>query len=202
MPGKLFIVSAPSGAGKTTLVRALLHADSAVRLSVSYTTRAMRAGEIAGKHYHFVSAAEFEAMRGAGDFLESATVHGNSYGTSRHWVESRMAEESDILLEIDWQGAQQIKSLMPEAVGIFILPPSLETLSQRLAHRATDTPEVIGRRLEAARSEIAHVSEFDYVILNNDFDEATRDLIAIVRAERLRLPSQLARHGDLINRMK
>ena len=113
-----------------------------------------------------------------------------------------MAEESDILLEIDWQGAQQVKSLMPEAVGIFILPPSLETLSQRLAHRATDTPEVIGRRLEAARSEIAHVSEFDYVILNNDFDEATRDLIAIVRAERLRLPSQLARHGDLINRMK
>jgi guanylate kinase len=202
MPGKLFIVSAPSGAGKTTLVRALLNADPAVRLSVSHPTRAMRAGEIAGKHYHFVGAAEFAAMRAAGDFLESATVHGNSYGTSRHWVESCMAEESDILLEIDWQGARQVKSLMHDSVGIFILPPSLEALSQRLSNRATDTPEVIGRRLAAARSEIAHVSEFDYVILNNDFDEATRDLIAVVRAERLRLPNQLTRHGDLINRMK
>jgi guanylate kinase len=202
MPGKLFIVSAPSGAGKTTLVRALLNADHAVQLSVSYTTRAMRSGEIAGKHYHFVSATEFETMRRAGDFLESATVHGNGYGTSRAWVEGRMAEDSDILLEIDWQGARQVKSLMPEAVGIFILPPSLEILGQRLSNRATDTPEVIARRLEAARSEIAHVSEFDYVILNKDFDEATRDLIAIVRTERLRLSSQLSRHGELINSMK
>jgi guanylate kinase len=202
MPGKLFIVSAPSGAGKTSLVRALLHADATVKLSVSYTTRAARNGESHGKHYHFITAEAFADMLARGEFLEHAEVHGNRYGTGRGWVEARMNEGSDILLEIDWQGAQQVKRLMPEAVGIFILPPSIDALSQRLAQRATDTPEVIERRVAAAKAEIAHVSEFDYVILNKDFEEAAADLIAVVRAERLRLASQLDRHRELINRMK
>lgn len=202
MPGKLFIVSAPSGAGKTSLVRALLHADTSVHLSVSFTTRAPRAGETHGKHYHFVSEESFRSMQESGELLESAEVHGNLYGTGRAWVEAQMKDGADILLEIDWQGAVQIKKLMPEAVGIFILPPSLETLAQRLAKRATDTPEVIERRLDAAKAEIRHVTDFDYVILNNDFEEAARDLIAVVRAERLRLTTQLVRHHDLINRMK
>lgn len=202
MPGKLFIVSAPSGAGKTSLVRALLHADAGVKLSVSYTTRAARNGESNGKHYHFVTREVFEAMRANGEFLECAEVHGNFYGTGRAWVEERMKDGADILLEIDWQGALQVKSLKPEAVGIFILPPSIDTLSQRLAQRATDTPEVIERRVAAAKAEIAHVADFDYVILNKDFEEAAGDLIAVVRAERLRLASQLDRHRELINRMK
>lgn len=202
MPGKLFIVSAPSGAGKTSLVRALLHADPRVSLSVSYTTRAARPGEVQGRHYNFVSREEFESRRVAGEFLESAEVHGNLYGTGRPWVERRMLEGADILLEIDWQGALQVKRQMPEAVGVFIIPPSLEALAKRLAQRATDTPEVIDRRMAAARAEIGHVDDFDYVILNKDFDEAVADLVAIVRAERLRLSAQLERHRDLINRMK
>ncbi|MEI7969145.1 MAG: guanylate kinase [Betaproteobacteria bacterium] len=202
MPGKLFIVSAPSGAGKTSLVRALLHTDSAVRLSVSFTTRAMRAGEVHGRHYHFTSAEAFQAMRASDEFLEWAEVHGNLYGTNRNWVLTQLQTGADILLEIDWQGAAQVRRLMPEAVAIFILPPSLDALAQRLARRATDTPEVIERRLEAARAEIAHVTEFDYAILNDDFEEASRDLIAIVRSERLRLAAQVIRHRELINRMK
>lgn len=202
MPGKLFIVSAPSGAGKTSLVRALLHTDSAVRLSVSFTTRAMRAGEIHGRHYHFTTPEAFRAMCASDEFLEWAEVHGNLYGTNRNWVLTQLETGADILLEIDWQGAAQVRRLMPEAVAIFILPPSLDALAQRLARRATDTPEVIERRLEAARAEIAHVTEFDYVILNEDFEEASRDLIAIVRSERLRLVAQLIRHRELINRMK
>ena len=202
MIGTLYIVSAPSGAGKTSLVRTLLAADPAVQLSISYTTRPIRPGEVDGRDYHFVSKETFEAMRARGDFLESAEVHGNLYGTSRGWIEQRMAAGDDILLEIDWQGALQVKAMMPEAVGIFILPPSIDTLSQRLAQRATDTPEVIDRRVAAAKAEIAHVSDFDYVILNKDFEEAAGDLIAVVRAERLRLASQLDRHRELINRMK
>ncbi|MFO1321134.1 MAG: guanylate kinase [Burkholderiales bacterium] len=202
MSGTLFIVSAPSGAGKTSLVRALLAADSAVRLSISFTTRSMRPGEADGRDYHFVARDTFETMRARGDFLESAEVHGNLYGTSRPWIEAAMKGGSDLLLEIDWQGALQVKRLLPMAVGIFVLPPSLEALSERLSHRATDSPEVIERRLRAARAEIAHVEEFDYVIINNDFDAAARDLIAVVRAERLRLASQLARHRDLIANMK
>ena len=202
MPGTLFIVSAPSGAGKTSLVRTLLEADPGIRLSVSFTTRAPRPGEVEGLHYQFLDRNTFEAMRARGEFLESAEVHGNFYGTGRRWVENRLAEGSDILLEIDWQGAAQVRRLAPEAVTVFILPPSLETLAQRLALRATDSDAVISRRLEAARGEIAHVDEFDYVILNKDFDVASADLRAIVRSERLRRTAQLARHRDLINRMK
>lgn len=200
--GTLFIVSAPSGAGKTTLVRALLEADEGVRLSISHTTRPPRPGERDGVDYHFVDRTEFEAMRDRGEFLESAQVHGNLYGTSRRWIEARMAAGDDILLEIDWQGALQVRRLMPEAVAVFVLPPSLETLARRLSGRATDSPEVIERRLAAARAEIGHVSEFDYAIINNEFDEAARDLIAVVRAARLRYAAQLARHRSLIESMK
>jgi guanylate kinase len=199
--GKLFIVSAPSGAGKTTLVRALLAADPAVHLSISYSTRAPRSNEVNGRDYHFVTRAEFEAMQARGEFLESAEVHGNLYGTSRAWIESQMASGCDILLEIDWQGALQVRKAMPQAVAIFVLPPSIEALAERLAQRATDDAEVIRRRLLAARAEIAHVYDFDYVIINKDFEEASRDLSSIVRAERLRLAVQLERHRELINRM-
>lgn len=201
MSGKLFIVSAPSGAGKTTLVRALLAADPAVHLSISYSTRAPRSNEVNGRDYHFVTRAEFEAMQARGEFLESAEVHGNLYGTSRAWIESQMASGCDILLEIDWQGALQVRKAMPQAVAIFVLPPSIEALAERLAQRATDDAEVIRRRLLAARAEIAHVYDFDYVIINKDFEEASRDLSSIVRAERLRLAVQLERHRELINRM-
>jgi guanylate kinase len=202
MIGTLYIVSAPSGAGKTSLVRALLAADPAVQLSISYTTRPMRPGEVDGRDYHFVKKDTFEAMRAHGDFLESAEVHGNLYGTSRGWIEQRMAAGDDILLEIDWQGALQVRRLMAEAIGIFVLPPSIEVLAQRLTGRATDSEAVIARRVSAARAEIGHVGEFDYVIINNDFEEATRDLTAIVRAVRLRLQAQLLRHRPLIDSMK
>ena len=201
MSGALYIVSAPSGAGKTTLVAALLSADPMVQKSVSYTTRGVRPGEIDGHHYHFIGIEEFERMRAAGDFLESALVHGNHYGTSRNTVDTACASGRDVLLEIDWQGAAQIRALKPDAVAIFVLPPSISALEHRLRGRGQDTPEVIARRVAAARGEITHVPEFDYVIINDDFDRAAQDLIGIVRAERLRLPRQLARHTDLISRI-
>jgi len=202
MSGILFIVSAPSGAGKTSLIGALLDADPEVRKSVSYTTRGPRPGEVDGLDYHFVTAAEFERMLERGEFLESAQVHGNNYGTSHQWVTEQMAKGQDILLEIDWQGATQVRRLIPGGVGIFILPPSFDALLARLNKRAQDSPEAIARRLENARDEIGHVGEFDYVIINQDFSRAAADLISIVRAERLKRTRQLARHSDLINRMK
>lgn len=202
MPANLYIVSAPSGAGKTSLVGALLAADSQIRKSVSCTTRDRRPGEVNGREYHFVAAAEFERMLERGEFLESARVHGNRYGTSQKWVREQLSQDHDILLEIDWQGAAQVRKLMPEAISIFILPPSLAVLEQRLTKRAQDPPDVIARRLENAREEIAHFVEFDYVIINEDFNRAAQDLISIVRAERLKLSRQLVRHADLINRLK
>src|SRR5690606_651647 len=189
--GVLFIVSAPSGAGKTSLVHALCNADPRVQVSVSYTTRAPRPGEVPGKHYHFVSRPTFEAMVERGEFLESALVHGNFYGTSEPWVRSELAAGASIVLEIDWQGAAQVRRRIPESVGIFVLPPSMAVLEQRLRARAQDTPEVIAARLEAARTEIAHVCEYDYVIINDDFDTAVQDLCAVVRAARLRTALQL-----------
>jgi len=202
MSGILFIVSAPSGAGKTSLTGALLEADPQVRKSVSYTTRGPRPGEADGHDYHFVTAEEFERMLERGEFLESAQVHGNSYGTSHKWVTEQIAQGQDILLEIDWQGADQVRKLIPGGVSIFILPPSFDTLLARLNKRGQDSPEAIARRLGNAREEIAHVGEFDYVIINQDFNRAAQDLISIVRAERLKRIRQLARHSDLINRMK
>ncbi|SFO00965.1 guanylate kinase [Formivibrio citricus] len=200
--GNIYVVTAPSGAGKTTLVRALLAADHKVQLSVSFTTRAPRTGEVNGKDYNFVSREEFERMIAASALLEHAEVFGNYYGTSQPWIESMLSQGQDILLEIDWQGAQQVRRLLPEAIGIFILPPSIATLEERLRGRGKDSEEVILRRLSAAREEISHVDEFDYVIINDHFDEALRDLVAIVRAERLKLGRQSAFHQAMIASMK
>jgi len=200
--GNLFIVCAPSGAGKTSLVGELLKADPQIRLSVSYTTRKPRPGEVDGREYHFVTEQEFAQMIARGAFLENALVHGNHYATSAHWISEQRAAGHDIMLEIDWQGASQVRQLIPEAIGIFILPPSFETLLSRLNKRAQDSPDVIARRLAVARDEISHVGEFKYVIINDNFTEAAQDLISIVRAERLLTSVQLARHSSQINRMK
>ncbi|MBM3357545.1 MAG: guanylate kinase [Betaproteobacteria bacterium] len=202
MTGILFIISAPSGGGKTSLIQALLQAEPQVRLSISYTTRPARPGEQNGREYHFVAPEEFGRMLEAGAFLESAVIYGHRYGTSQQWIQRELDRGADVLLEIDWQGAQQVRRLMPSAVSIFIVPPSLEALEARLKNRAQDSPEVIARRLATAREEIGHVSEYDYAIINDEFDRAARDLASIIRAERLRLSRQLARHRDLINRMK
>lgn len=202
MNGNIFIICAPSGAGKTSLVRALLAREPSVSLSISHTTRAIRPGEQDGRDYHFVSRPVFEKMAERGEFLESAQVHGNLYGTSQTWLETQRAKGRDIVLEIDWQGAQQVRRLMTDAIGVFILPPSLEVLRQRLTDRRQDSAEVIEKRLHAARGEIAHVAEFDYVIINSDFKEAVEDLVGIVRSARLCLARQLSRHRDLINSLK
>ncbi len=199
--GNLFIVTAPSGAGKTSLVRALLAADQQIHLSVSYTTRPVRPGETDGVDYHFVTEDQFLHMLEEGDFLESAEVHGARYGTSQTWVDAALRSGRDMLLEIDWQGAAQVRSLYPGAVGIFILPPSMEALAQRLHKRAQDSDAVIARRLAAAREEISHVGEFDYVIINDQFEAATQDLLAIVRSQRLRGDRQMARHCDLLQNL-
>ena len=196
MPGQLYIVSAPSGAGKTTLVRGLLAKDAGIRLSVSHTTRAPRPGEQDGVHYHFTTREGFESLRSAGGFLESAEVHGNLYGTSRGWIESQMRTGMDILLEIDWQGARQVRLAFPQAVGIFVLPPSLVELERRLRGRGSDADAVIAGRLAAAVGEMEHVDEFQYCIINNDLAEAEADLAAIVRACRIRINVQKARHPE------
>ena len=193
MPGTLTIITAPSGAGKTTLVRGLLARDPKVRLSVSYTTRSPRPGERDAEDYHFVDVARFRSLRDQGEFLEWAEVHGNYYATSRTWLREQIQGGNDILLEIDWQGAQQVRKVFPDCVGVFILPPSIEELESRLRGRGTDSDEVISRRLLAARSEMRHVGEFDYVIINNELQTAIDDLIAVVRASRLRCANQRAR---------
>jgi guanylate kinase len=195
--GNIFLVVAPSGAGKSTLVNALLARDPGIVLSVSHTTRPPRPGEQDGREYHFVSVAEFMRLRTAGEFLESAEVHGNYYATSRVWIEQRIRSGSDVLLEIDWQGARQVKLSFGHAVGIFILPPSIDALEARLHKRGQDSTQVIARRLLAAGSEIAHAPEFDYVIINEDFDTALAQLSAVVTATRLRYGSQAARHHQL-----
>ena len=174
MNGNLFIISAPSGAGKTSLVQALLNINPQIGLSVSYTTRAPRAGEHDGRDYHFVSRDTFIAMAKQGEFLESAEVYGNFYGTSQKWISDQIAAGRDILLEIDWQGAAQVRSLFPECISIFILPPSREALAQRLKGRGKDDADVIARRLAAAREDVSHVAEFDYVIINDSLNEALR----------------------------
>jgi guanylate kinase len=195
--GTLFIVSAPSGAGKTTLVRMLTEHDAAIQLSVSHTTRSPRPGEQDGREYHFVGISAFAAMRERGDFLEWAEVHGNFYGTSRLWLEERLQAGQDVLLEIDWQGAAQVRRAFPGAVGIFIMPPSAEVLASRLRGRGTDSDDVIARRLAAAVAEMRHVGEFDFAIINNDLQVALEDLLAAVRASRLRLSCQQSRHPEV-----
>jgi len=201
MSGNLFIVSAPSGAGKSSLVSAVLAEDQRVVLSVSFTTRAPRPGELSGREYHFVDAATFQAMLARGDFLESAEVHGNRYGTSRRWIAETRERGRDIILEIDWQGAEQVRKVFPDAVSVFILPPPpfLAELERRLRGRKQDSEEAIQRRLRDAREEIRHVSDFDYVIINKEFDQARQDLAALVRATRLKLSRQSAKHPEIFN---
>lgn len=202
MSGSLFVISAPSGAGKTSLVHALLATNSQIDLSVSYTTREPREGEVNGVAYHFVSRATFLEMAQRGEFLESAEVYGNFYGTSQNWISQENAKDRDILLEIDWQGAEQVRHIFPECVSIFILPPSIEALEQRLKGRGTDSKEVVERRMAAVREDVAHVAEFDYVIINDDLNEALREFNAVVLAARLRGTKQLARHQNLINQLQ
>ena len=201
MSGKLYVVAAPSGAGKTTLVRLLLEREPDVHLSISFTTRGPRPGEQDGREYHFVDVATFQVMKERGDFLEWAEVHGNFYGTSKVWIADRLAAGHDVLLEIDWQGAQQVRAVFPEAIGVFILPPSMEELTRRLTGRGTDSAEVIERRLAAAQAEMRHVGEFDYVIINDGLEQALDDLRAVVRASRLDLAGQRARHAALFARL-
>ena len=195
--GSLLIVVAPSGAGKTSLVRHLLAARQGIRRSVSYTTRAPRPGEQDGIDYVFVSQAEFERRKEAGEFLEWAPVHGNFYGTSRPWIETQMQAGDDIILEIDWQGAAQIRRLIPQAVSIFIAPPSLATLRERLVARGQDAPEVIERRIQAARTELEHAPECQYVIINQDFALAAQALCGVLDASRCRFAQQASRHSVL-----
>ncbi len=201
MLGNLFIVSAPSGTGKTSLVKALLQTDIDLSLSVSYTSRLVRPGEAEGCDYYFVERKMFERMLEHGEFLESAEVYGNLYGTSQKWIDKAIASGQDILLEIDSQGAQQVRSIFSNTVSIFVLPPSLEILETRLRNRNQDCQEVIARRMAAARQEISRVSEYDYVIINENLDEALRDLTCIVQAERLRMAAQLVRYHDLVTRL-
>jgi guanylate kinase len=202
MSGDLFIVSAPSGAGKTSVVKTLLSGTTNIALSVSYTTRQPRPAETDGKDYHFVSRETFLEMAQRGDFLESAEVYGNLYGTSQSWIREEIAKGRDILLEIDWQGAAQVRRVFPDCIGIFILPPSLQALETRLRGRGQDSDEVIARRMQAACDDIAHVAEFDYVIINDKLDDAVQQLNAIVIAAGLRRDRQLTRRQDLINQLK
>ena len=195
--GSLFIVAAPSGAGKSTLVNALLAQEPGIQLSISTTTRPPRPGETDGKQYHFTNAEDFVARTERNEFLEWAEVFGNYYGTSRLMIEKEMKAGTDILLEIDWQGARQVKKQFPDAVGIFILPPSIAALSERLHKRGQDEENVIERRLLAAGGEISHAPEFDYVIINEEFNVALSEMSAIVRATRSRFSQQAARNASL-----
>ena len=202
MTGNLFIVTAASGTGKTSLLRALLAVDTQIIRSVSYTTRQPRPGEVDGVDYHFVDETLFMRMLRDGDFLESAEVYGARYGTSQTLVDTALQAGHDIVLEIDWQGAAQVRRLYPEAISIFILPPSMEALAERLNSRGQDSMEVIARRLAAAREEMSHVSEFDYVTMNDDFQTALEDLRAIVRTQRLRRDKQLWQYQKLFKSIK
>jgi len=199
--GNIFVVTAPSGAGKTTLVAALLAADQQIKLSVSYTTRAPREGEVDGKNYHFVSRETFIGMLQRSEFLESAEVYGNFYGTSQLWIQQQLDAGNDILLEIDWQGAQQVRKVFRDAIGIFILPPSMEALKARLSGRGTDSAETIARRIAAAQDEMRHADEFDYVIINDDLQQALDNLRSVVSASRLQYQTQRQRHPALFAKL-
>ena len=202
MSGNLFIISAPSGAGKTSLVHALLNLNPHIDLSVSYTTRDPRSGEQHGKDYHFVSREDFFAMASRGEFLESAEVYGNLYGTSQIWISQEVAKGRDVLLEIDWQGAAQVRRMFPDCISVFILPPSIAALETRLKGRGKDNNTVIAKRLAAAREDIAHVAEFDYVIINDNLNNALRELDAVVLSAKLTCAKQLTRHQALINQLQ
>jgi guanylate kinase len=199
--GNLFIITAASGAGKTSLVSALLEKDTQVKLSISHTTRLPRAGEENGVHYHFVSEQTFLQSLERGEFLESAQVHGAHYGTSQVAVNEALSAGLDVILEIDWQGAAQVRKFYPQAVSIFILPPTIKTLEERLNRRGQDSQEVIAKRVAAARDEMRHLVEFDYVTINDNFENALQDLLAIVRAQRLKMAAQVSRYQALIQKL-
>lgn len=199
--GILYTVFAPSGAGKTSLVKALLDQRPELTVSISHTTRAQRSGEIDGVNYHFVDRKTFTGMIERGEFLEQAEVFGNLYGTSQQWVEQTLLSGRDVILEIDWQGAQQIRRLMPDNISIFILPPSLETLLQRLNARGQDDEAVIQRRMAQARDELSHYTEADFLVVNDQFDKALADLVAIVRAQPLRLSDQINHLQPLLQQL-
>ena len=198
MRGTLYIVAAPSGAGKSSIVNAVLARDPNISLSISFTSRQPRPGERHAEHYHFIDADEFKAMVAAGDFFEHALVHGDWKGTARQSVEPQLAAGHDVLLEIDWQGAQQVRAKVPDAVSVFILPPSRAALEQRMRKRGQDSEAVIAQRLAAAREEMSHYGEFDYVIVNEDFETAVGEMCSIFTASRLRKDAQVARHARLI----
>jgi len=199
--GTLFVISAPSGAGKTSLVEALLERTEHIGVSVSHTTRPARPGEEDGVNYNFVSADQFQAMVNGGDFLEYAEVFGNAYGTSQRWVERQLQAGEDVILEIDWQGAQQVRRLMPGVVSIFILPPSLEALRGRLEGRGKDSADVIAGRLAEAQTDMSHYPEYDYLVVNDQFDQALIALQAIVVSQRNRLERQVVRHDQLLQNL-
>jgi guanylate kinase len=199
MNGCLYVIVAPSGAGKSSLVNALLEREPDIGLSISYTTRPPRPGEKSGREYFFVSREEFQAMVARGDFLEHAEVYGNWYGTSRRWIEKTRVAGSDVVLEIDWQGARAVKALFPDMIFIYILPPSIEVLRQRLVKRGKDAKDVIERRLAEANEDLKHAHEADYVIINEDFSVALLDLQSVVRAMRLTAVRQLKLHEHLFS---
>ncbi|MCE9687923.1 guanylate kinase [Shewanella sp. AS16] len=198
--GNLFIVSAPSGAGKSSLLSALLKdAPADMQVSVSHTTRSPRPGEVDGQHYHFVSVEQFKALIADEAFFEWAEVFGNFYGTSRRVIEDTLAKGIDVFLDIDWQGAQQVKALMPEAIGVFILPPSKAELERRLTGRGQDSSEVIAARMAQAVSEMSHYDEYDFIIVNDEFEQALADLRVIIGSQRLTRASQCHTHNDMLN---
>jgi guanylate kinase len=199
--GCLFVIAAPSGGGKTSVVNALLEREPRIRLSVSYTTRPPRPGERDGEHYHFVDVSRFMELKDAGTFLEHAHVHGNWYATSAPWLADQVRQGNDVLLEIDWQGAAQVRKLVPGSVLVFLLPPSIESLRERLQKRGQDSAAVIDQRLAAAREEVRHAADFDYVIMNQDFARAVDDLSVIVRAARLAASRQLVRHARTLSEL-
>ena len=198
IPGCLYVIVAPSGAGKSSLVNALLEREPDVGLSISYTTRPPRPGDVSGREYFFVSPAEFQDMVARQEFLEYAEVYGNMYGTSKRWIEKTRATGADVLLEIDWQGARSVRQLFPDVAYIYILPPSIEVLAQRLKKRGKDSPSVVAKRVAAAREDLKHAPEADYVIINEDFNVALLDLQSIVRACRLKVGRQLKLHQQLL----
>lgn len=201
MSGNLFIIAAPSGAGKTSLVRELMRLDDNLRLSISFTTRNPRPGEVNGQHYHFIALDAFKALIADHALLEWAEVHGNFYGTGRAPVETELSADRDVILEIDWQGARQVRSSFPHARSIFILPPSRDTLLFRLNNRGQDSAEVIAKRMRNAAEEMRHCGEFEYLIVNDSFDIALRELRTVVAACRINTLVQAKRHADLISKL-
>ena len=199
--GTLYVFAAPSGAGKTSLVKALVDEYEGIEVSVSHTTRAPRQGEVDGVNYHFTDVTAFNAMVNEGAFLEYAQVFDNFYGTARANIEERLAAGVDVILEIDWQGARQVRQQFPDSLGVFILPPSRQALEDRLRGRGQDGEEVIARRMQDAESEMSHYAEFDYLVINDDFDTALEELRAIITSNRLRGTLQASRHGEMLNEL-